>query len=300
MAIVNSKENHWEIRKCNHPSIIQELMDYLKEQFRQWSGHFKRGVPTLKCHLEHSSKTQWWHIATLQRRGAKTPAELLLERRVTLPPIADFDLCEPILFKANEKTKTVPVTFIIRKGVNTSFIQPENSTWTILVSDNRIARLDDDVKTEPAVEETICESELQPQNTVVEPSAEQQQLKPSEPSRTSTRNRKQPDRFGEPIPTNLIKKEGGCDCGKQTSWNLEVLLNFRRTKEELTWRALSISNDHKTKINSNSVWRYHYLIDLSNICQKKNSPTNRNLILTSTDLQLMKSIVSRPYMIRMK
>ena len=28
-----------------------------------------------------------------------------------------------------------------------------------------------------------------------------------------------------------------------------------------------------------------------------NSPTNRNLILTSTDLQLMNSIVPKPYMI---
>ena len=65
----------------------------------------------------------------------KTPVELLLGRRVRLPAIADFDLCEPIIFKANEKTKTVPATFIIRKGLNTSFIQPENSARTILVSD---------------------------------------------------------------------------------------------------------------------------------------------------------------------
>ena len=141
---------------------------------------------------------------------SKTPVELLLGSRVRLPAIADFDLCEPILFKANEKTKRVPATFIIRKGLNTYVIQPENSARTILVSDNQIVRLDEDnVKTEPAVEETISQSEQQLQSTDVGPSlqdeasaatssAEHQQPETSEPSRTSTRNRKQPDRFGEP------------------------------------------------------------------------------------------------------
>ena len=134
-----------------------------------------------------------------------------------LPAIADFDLCEPILFKAIEKTKTGPATFIIRKDLNTSFKQPENSARTILESDNQIARLEEDnVKTEPPVEESISQSEPQLlRNTDVGPShqdeasaatsaAEHQQPEPSEPSRTSTRNRKQPDGFGESIPTNLF------------------------------------------------------------------------------------------------
>ena len=88
------------------------------------------------------------HRNTSKTRG-KTPVELLLGRRVRLPAIADFDLCEPILFKANEKTKTVPAIFIIRKGLNASFIQPEVSAGTNLVSDNQNARIDEDkVKTE--------------------------------------------------------------------------------------------------------------------------------------------------------
>ena len=115
---------------------------------------------------------------------------------------------------------TVPATFIIMKGLNTLFIQPENSARTILVSDNQITRLDEDnVKTEPAVEETISQSEQQLRNTDMGPSlqdeasaatifADHQQPKIGEPSRTSARNRKQPDRFGEPIPTNLLKKGG--------------------------------------------------------------------------------------------
>ena len=102
------------------------------------------------------------------------------------------------------------------------------------------------MKTEPAVEETISQSKQQLQSTDVRPSlqdeasaatssAEHQQPETSEPPRTSTRNRKQPDRFGEPIPTNLLKKEEGCDGFKETSRNLEVFfLKFQRTKEELT------------------------------------------------------------------
>ena len=98
----------------------------------------------------------------------KTPVELLLGHRVRLPATADFDLCEPILFRANEKTKTVPASFIIRKGLNTSFIQPENLTRTILVSDNQIATLEENnVKTELAMKETISQSEPQLQNTDV-------------------------------------------------------------------------------------------------------------------------------------
>ena len=92
----------------------------------------------------------------ISKTRIKTPVELLLGRRMRLPAIADFDLCEPILFKADEKTQTVLATFIIRKGLNKFFIQPENSTRTILVSDNQIASLEEDnVKTEPAVEKTI-------------------------------------------------------------------------------------------------------------------------------------------------
>ena len=155
------------------------------------------------------------HRKTSKTRS-KTPVELLLGRRVRLPAISDFDLCEPNLFKANEKTKTVPATFIITKGLKTSFIQPKNSARTILVSDNQIAGLDEDnVKTEPAMEETISQSEQQIQSTDVGPSlqdetfaatssAEHQQHKKLERSRISTRNRKQPDSFGEPIPKNLL------------------------------------------------------------------------------------------------
>ena len=107
------------------------------------------------------------HRNTSKTRS-KIPVEILLGRRVRLPAVADFDLCEPILFNANENKKTVPATCIIRKGLNTSFIQPENSARTILVSDNQNARLDEDnVKIEPAMEETTSQSKQQLQSTDV-------------------------------------------------------------------------------------------------------------------------------------
>ena len=88
------------------------------------------------------------------------------------------------------------------------------------MTDNQIAKLDEDnVKTEPPVEETTTQSEPQLQNTDLGPShedeasaatlaEERQQHEPSEFSRISSRNRKQPERFGEPIPKILLKKRG--------------------------------------------------------------------------------------------
>ena len=120
---------------------------------------------------------------------SKTPIELLLGCRVRLPAIADFDLFEPFLLKANEKRKTVPAAFIIRKGLNTSFIQPENSTESVLVSDNQISGLEEDnVKTESAVEETISQSEPQIQNTDVKHSHQDEAS-----AATSTAEHQQPD-----------------------------------------------------------------------------------------------------------
>ena len=193
--------------------LAERAVQTKKRAFQAWSPNLR---VSFGAFLQKALMTR---RNTSKTRG-KTPVELLLGRRVRLPAIADFDFCEPILFKANEKTKTVPATFSIRKGLNTSSIQPENSARIFLVSDNQIARLDEDnVKTEPAGEETISHSEQQLQSTDLGPSlqdeasaatssAEHQQPETSEPSRKSTRNGKQPDRNGEPIPTNLLNKGG--------------------------------------------------------------------------------------------
>ena len=248
--------------------LTESVIQTVKPELQAWSPNLNVSFGTFL------QRTLMTHRNTSKTRS-KTPVELLLGRRVRISAtrlVQYFDLCKPIPFKANKNTKTVPATFIIRKGLNTSFKQPENLTRTILVSDKQISILEEDeVEAEPAVEKTISQSKpLQNQlkNTDVGPShqdeasaatsaAEHKQTEPPKPSRTSTRNRKQPDRFGEPIPKNFLINEGGCDGFKETSRNLKVFfikvsMNKRRTN--LTnFVAMSTSNGHKTKLNSNCV-----------------------------------------------
>ena len=88
------------------------------------------------------------HRDTSKTRG-KTPVDLLMGRKVRIPAVTDFDLCERVVFKPTKSSPKVSATFIIRKRINTSFIQPESSNKTVLVSDNQIARPEsDDIKTE--------------------------------------------------------------------------------------------------------------------------------------------------------
>ena len=127
------------------------------------------------------------------------------------------------------------------------------------MSDNQIARLEEEnVKTEPAVEETTEVGPLyQDEASAATSAAEHQQPEAPEPSRTSTRNRRLPDRIGDLYPQTCLKKEGGCDGFKETSRNLEVFFikvpkNKRRTY--LTnFVAMSTSKGHKIKLNSNFV-----------------------------------------------
>ena len=202
------------------------------------------------------------HRNTSKTRG-KTTVELgtQLDCRVRLPAIADVDLCEPILLKASKKTKTVPATLIIRVGLKRSFIQPENLAQTILVSDNQNPRLDEDnVKTQPAVEETISQSEKQLQNTDVGPSLHLQSTnnpKPQSLHEHQQETENNPTDLENLYPQTCLKKERGCGGFKETSRNLEVFFikvskNERRTY--LTnFSAVSIINGHKTKLNSNFV-----------------------------------------------
>ena len=137
------------------------------------------------------------------------------------------------------------------------------------------------MKTEPAVEETISQSEPQLQNTDVGPShkdeasaatsaSEHQQPEPPDPSRTSTGSRKQPHRFGELIPTNSLKK--GCDGFKEASRKLEVFFIKVSKNKRRTQMTNFVANRWvmATKLNSIPIlfWRYLYLIDLSAVSQK--------------------------------
>ena len=93
--------------------------------------------------------------------------------------------------------------------MNTSFIQPENSNKKVLVSDNQIALMEpDDIRTESTdspSESSMDDIDVASPNSTKETSiVEGKQI--SVATRTSSRNKKQPERSGKAIPTNLIKK----------------------------------------------------------------------------------------------
>ena len=129
---------------------------------------------------------------TSKTRG-KAPVELLLGRKVRLPAVTDFDLCERVLFKPTNISPTVPATFTIRKAINTSFIQPENSNKTVLVSDNQNTRLEpDDIKTESndsQSESSRDDIDVASPNSTEEISVFEGE-QPSVATRTSSRNKK--------------------------------------------------------------------------------------------------------------
>ena len=104
-------------------------------------------------------------------------------------------------------------------------MQPKNSTRTILVSDNPIARLEEDnVKTELAVEETISQSEPQLQNTDVGTShkdeAPHQLQSTNNPNHQSLHEHQQEtENNPRDLENQYPKTEGGCNGFKETSRN---------------------------------------------------------------------------------
>ena len=91
--------------------------------------------------------------------------------------------------------------------MNTSFIQPENSNKTVLVGDNQIARLEpDDINTESTDSQSESSRDdidvASPNSTEETSVVEGEQT--SVATRTSSRNKKQTEKFGQAIPTNLL------------------------------------------------------------------------------------------------
>ena len=138
------------------------------------------------------------HRKISKTRG-KTPVELLLGRKVRLSAVTDFELCERFLIKPTNSSPTVPATLIIRKRMNSSFIQLENTNKTVLVCDNQYALLEpDDIKTKST--DSHCKSsrddiEVASPNSTEETSVvEGEQLLMAK--RTSSIIKKQLERFG--------------------------------------------------------------------------------------------------------
>ena len=169
-----------------HPranGIAERAVQTVKRAIQAWSPNLN---VSFGAFLQRALMT---HRNTSKTRG-KTPVELLLGRKVRL---TDFDLCERVLFKPTNSSPTVPATFIIRKGMNTSFIQPENSNKTVFFSDNQIARLEHhDIKTEstdPQSESSRDDIDVASPNSTEETSVVKGE-QPSLATRTSSRNKK--------------------------------------------------------------------------------------------------------------
>ena len=106
-----------------HPranGIAERAVQTVKRAIQAWSTNLN---VSFSAFLQRALMT---HRNTSKTRG-KTPVELLLGGKVRRPAVTNFDLCERVLFKLTNSSPTVPATFIIRKGINTSFIEPENS-----------------------------------------------------------------------------------------------------------------------------------------------------------------------------
>ena len=91
----------------------------------------------------------------------------------------------------------------------------------MLVSDNQIARLETDDFLTESTDQQSTDSQSESENSrdnidVASPNSNEENSvtegeQSSGATRTSIRNKKQPERFGEAILKNLLKKEGGCD-----------------------------------------------------------------------------------------
>ena len=143
---VSSDQNQWceslGFKKMASPiyhpranGIAERAVQTVERAIQAWS-------PNLNVSFSASPQRALMTHRNTSKTLGKTPVELLLGCKVRLPAVTDFDLCERVLFNPTNSSPTVPATFIIRKGMNTSFIQSDNPNKTVLVSDNQIARLE--------------------------------------------------------------------------------------------------------------------------------------------------------------
>ena len=198
-----------------HPranGIAERAVQTVKRAIQAWSPNLN---VSFGAFLQRALMTHW---NTSKTRG-KTPVEMLLGRKIRLPAVTDFDLCERVLLKPTNSSPTVPATFIIRKGMNTSFIQPENSNKTVLVSDNQIARLEpDDIKTESTdsqSENSRDDIDVASPNSTEETSIVEGE-QPSVATRTSSRNKNNQKDLEKLFLQTCLKKEGGCDISRSS------------------------------------------------------------------------------------
>jgi hypothetical protein len=161
----------------------------------QSNGAAERAVQTIKKALQawtqrltHGSFIAFLQKALLHHRNSatsrgRTPAELVLGRRLRVPVVSTFQQGDPVQYKANGDTTSSRAEFLMSQGRNTSWLL--TGAKLQLASNNQFGPL----ATASEAEEEEEEGHQQPQANVHEAPPEMA------PTRRSTRVRTPPDRF---------------------------------------------------------------------------------------------------------
>ena len=78
--------------------LAEKAVQTVKRALKAWSPNLNVSFAAFL------QKAQMTH-RNISKTRSKTPNELLFGRKVTLPVLADFDLCETIIFKGQSKDK---------------------------------------------------------------------------------------------------------------------------------------------------------------------------------------------------
>ena len=119
--------------------------------FPRSNGTAERAVQTVKnamkawrvniahCDFDDYLKKILFHhrISSLSR--GKSPAELVFGRKLKIPITTTFQQGEKLWFKANNHMPALKCTYIMSKGINTSWINDDNNNM-ILASNNQLSR----------------------------------------------------------------------------------------------------------------------------------------------------------------
>lgn len=161
----------------------------------QSNGAAERAVQTIKKALQawtqrltHGSFVAFLQKALLHHRNSstsrgRTPAELVLGRRLRVPVVSTFQQGDPVQFKANGDTNSSRAEFLMSQGRNTSWLL--TGAKLQLASNNQFGPL------APASETDEEEDAVHQQ-----PQANMPEVPPEiAPARRSTRARNPPNRF---------------------------------------------------------------------------------------------------------
>jgi hypothetical protein len=116
------------------------------------NGVAERGVQTVKrslrawkldsTHLpfgDYLKRVLLHHRACCRRRDGRTPAEIVFGRTIRLPLSAAFGFGDSVIYRPNDTIPPTPLTFLMNRGSNTSWLLDEMNGRLRLAHSNQIA-----------------------------------------------------------------------------------------------------------------------------------------------------------------